>query len=98
MPTYVALIKWTDQGVKSAPDSLNRFRQARTAFERQGVRFHSIHWTQGGDYDLVGILEAPDDQTLAAVLLKLAGQGNVRTQTLRAFDEQEMGQVIQKMG
>jgi uncharacterized protein with GYD domain len=54
-----------------------------------GRRVQDIYWTLGA-HDLVGIVDAPDDQTLAAVLLAVAGQGNIRTTTLRAFSAEEM--------
>jgi uncharacterized protein with GYD domain len=56
----------------------------------------SIYWTQG-KYDIVTTIEAPDDQTAMAALLALGGLGNVRTETLHAFNETEMQSVIQKV-
>ena len=97
MATYVALINWTDQGVKNAGDTVNRFQQARTAFEPLGIQFQSIFWTTG-QYDLVAIVEAPDDETLSTAILQLAAQGNLRTQTFRAFNEQEMRGIAEKLG
>jgi uncharacterized protein with GYD domain len=44
----------------------------------------------------VGIVEAPDDETATAALLSVAGQGNIRTTTLRAFNASEMRSVIEK--
>lgn len=97
MATYVVLFKWTDQGVKSVADSVKRVKAADSAFGPFGVRISSIYWTQG-KYDLVGIVEAPDDESLAAGLLKLAGVGNVRTETVRAFNTEEFQRIIDKMG
>jgi uncharacterized protein with GYD domain len=62
-----------------------------------GVRFTDVYWTLGA-HDIVGIVEAPDDQSLAAGLLAVAGQGNIRTTTLRAFSADEMKGVISKVG
>lgn len=97
MASYVALINWTDQGVKNAGDTVNRFHQARTSFEAIGIQFQSVFWTTG-QYDIVAILEAPDDETLSTAILKLAAQGNLRTQTFRAFNEQEMKGIAEKLG
>jgi len=83
MPTYVLLIDWTQQGVASFADSVDRYEAARGEFEGMGVSFKSIYWTLGS-HDIVGIIDAPDGETLAAALLKLASQGNLRTTTLRA--------------
>lgn len=96
MPTYVTLIKWTDQGVKNARDTVQRARHFRSDVERHGGKLGSIYWTHG-QYDLISVIEAPDEQTAMATLLALESLGNVRTQTLRAFNETEMESIIQKM-
>ena len=97
MARYVVLFDWTDQGVRSAADTVQRVNQARTAWEPRGVRIETIYWTLG-DHDLVGVIEAPDDATLAGCLLQVAGAGNIRTKTLRAFDETEMQAVLGHLG
>jgi uncharacterized protein with GYD domain len=96
MPTYVTLIKWTDQGVRNAKDSIQRAGAFRSDLERRGGKLLSIYWTQG-KYDIVTTIDAPDDQTAMAALLAVGGLGNVRTETLRAFNETEMQSVIQKL-
>ena len=97
MPTYVGLIDWTQQGVAKFRDSVDRYEAARGNFEQLGVRFKDIYWTLGG-HDLVAILEAPDEETVAAAFLMLSSQGNLRTTTLRAFSADEMRTVIAKTG
>jgi len=97
MPSYVALMNWTDQGVRNVKQTVQRASENRAALEKMGVKLHTIYWTQGA-YDLVAIFDAPDDQTASAALLAGAGAGNFRTQTLRAFSEREMEQIVQKMG
>ena len=62
-----------------------------------GVEFKTIYWTLGA-HDMVNVVEAPDDETLAAALLSVAGLGNIRTTTLRAFSADEMRGVISKAG
>ena len=95
MPAYIALIDWTDQGVRDFKDTVDRYDAAQSAFESLGVRFTDIWWTLG-THDIVATVEAPDDETLAAALLSVAGQGNIRTTTLRAFTREEMRSVIGK--
>jgi uncharacterized protein with GYD domain len=95
MATYVVLIDWTQQGVEHFKDSVNRYEAARSQFEGMGVRFKDIYWTLG-NHDLITIVEAPDGETLAAALLKLGSQGNLRTTTLRALSAEEMRGVIAK--
>ncbi len=96
MAKYVALINWTDHGVRNAKETVKRFEQARDAFAAAGVTFDTVLWTQGR-YDIVSVVDAPDDATLAAASLTLAGAGNLRTETLRAFTVEEMGGIVQKL-
>lgn len=95
MPTYIALLDWTDQGVRSFKETVDRYEAASSQFERLGVNFTEIHWTLGA-HDIVATVEAPDDATLAAALLVVAGQGNIRSSTLRAFGADEMRSIIGK--
>jgi uncharacterized protein with GYD domain len=97
MPTYVGLFNWTEQGVRAAKDTVDRYEASRPELEALGVTVRDIQWTVG-PYDIVSTFEAPDDETLSAALLVLAGAGNVRTTTMRAFGPEEMRGVIEKMG
>ena len=97
MPKYVALYSWTDQGAASAKDTVLRYRAAKEVVERHGGTIESILWT-AGQYDLVAFVDAPDDETVAAVNLILASTGNLRSVTMRGFTEDEMEGVIAKMG
>jgi len=95
MPTYVTLINWTEQGARNFKDTVDRYEAAQEAMSKAGVSFKDIYWTVG-PYDIVGVVEAPDDETATAALLATAGQGNIRTTTLRAFSASEMRSVIGK--
>jgi uncharacterized protein with GYD domain len=95
MPIYVTLMNWTDQGVKTFKDTVDRAAAAEVALSPAGIEFKDLYWTVGA-YDLIATLEAPDEETLAAALLALAAQGNLRTTTLRAFTADEMKGVIAK--
>jgi uncharacterized protein with GYD domain len=95
MPRFVVLIDWTEQGVAGFKDSVDRYEAAQAEFEAMGASFESTYWTLGS-HDIVGVIDAPDGETLAAVLLKLGSQGNVRTTTLRAFNAEEMRGIIAK--
>ena len=97
MARYIVLMDWTDQGIRTAKDSVKRSSQAREAFQKQGVTIEQLYWTLGS-HDLVAVLNAPDGETFAAVLLQLAAAGNLRTTTLRAFDEGEFGAILAKLG
>ena len=97
MARYVVLFNWTDQGVRTARDTVERSRHARAAWEQRGVRIESLYWCLG-DHDIVAVITAPDDASLGAALLQLAQGGNLRTKTLRAFDEGEMEALLGQLG
>jgi uncharacterized protein with GYD domain len=88
MPTYVTLIHYTEQGVKAFKDLPQRLEETRKAGEAVGAKLVSFYLTMG-QYDAVVVSDAPDDQTVAKLALAAAGRGNVRTETLRAFTEDE---------
>lgn len=97
MPKYVVLANWTDQGAKSAKDTVSRFQAAKQLVESKGGTFDAFFWTLG-PYDMVAVSDVPDDETGTAINLALAATGNVRTLTMRAFTEGEMPGIIEKMG
>jgi len=98
MPTYVCLFNWTEQGVRNVRDTLERVdRASELAEQKYGARLEQIYWTVG-PYDIVCVFEAPDDQSVSAFLLELGSVGNVRTTTLRAYDREEMGGIIERLG
>ena len=93
MPTYITLINWTDQGVRNAKDTVQRFEAAAGAGMKMGVKFKDIHWTMGA-YDIVGVIEAPDDAAVNRFLLATGALGNIRTTTMRAYSKDEMTQIL----
>ena len=97
MPTYVSLLNWTDQGIRNVRDTLERADRAAEVAEKYGARFQQLYWTVG-PYDIVSIIEAPDDEAATALLLELGSTGNVRTTTLRAYDREEMRGIIERLG
>ena len=97
MAKYVVLFNWTDQGAANARETVDRYQAAKGLVESKGGKIESILWT-AGPYDIVSVVEAPDDETVAAVGLAMASTGNVRSVTMRAFDDIEMKGIISKMG
>jgi uncharacterized protein with GYD domain len=97
MATYVALMNWTDQGIKAVKDTVQRRDQADALAEKHGASIEQVYWTVG-PYDLVTIIEAPDDESATAMLLELGSAGNLRTTTLRAYDHEEMSGILQRLG
>jgi len=97
MPIYVGLANWTDQGTRDFRGSVQRANGFRDLVEQAGGRVREMVWTMG-EYDFVTVLEAPDDETAAALVLRVAAAGNVRTKTLRAFDADQMTDIITRTG
>jgi len=97
VPKYVILMNWTDQGVATAKDTVNRYTAAKQALESKRGSFDAIAWTIG-PYDLVAVVDVPDEETIAAFNLQLAASGNLRSVTMRAFNEDEMTGIIGRMG
>jgi uncharacterized protein with GYD domain len=95
MASYIGLTSWTEQGIKSYRDSIDRAEAVGQLAAKVGVTIKQIYWTLGA-YDLVSILEAADDESVTAFMLALSAQGNVRTTTMRAFDAAEMREIVAK--
>ena len=93
MPSYLSLINWTEQGIANVKDSPGRLDAAKQAIEAAGGRMIFFYMTMG-EYDLATLIEAPDDETAARVLLALGAQGSIRTKTMRAFTEEEYRSIV----
>jgi uncharacterized protein with GYD domain len=96
MPTYITLANWTDQGIRNIKESPQRLDAARKAVEAAGGKWLGFYMTMGR-YDMVVILEAPSDEVASTVLLAIGSGGNVRTETLRAFPEDQYRVIIAKL-
>jgi uncharacterized protein with GYD domain len=96
MPTYVSLINWTDQGIRNIKDTIQRADSAAELAQKHGGSLQ-VYWTVG-PYDIVAIVEAPDDESATAFLLETGSLGNVRTTTLRAYDREEMSRILERLG
>lgn len=97
MATYIVLINYTEQGIKNVKDSPSRLDAARQMMKDMGGELKDTYLTIG-NYDLVAVVEAPSDEILARFALKLGSLGNVRTTTLRAFNEAEYRDIVQSLG
>lgn len=97
MTTYVMLINWTEQGVKSVRESPARLDAARKLLAEMGGSFKEFYLTMG-EYDMVVIGEASDDAIMARFALSLGMKGNVRTRTLKAFPEAAYREIINSLG
>lgn len=93
MATYITLIRFTQKGVAEVKDSATHLDKAKQMFKAMGAELKAFYLTLG-QYDAIGIAEAPDDETVAKLSLALSAQGGVRGETLRAFSEDEFGKII----
>jgi uncharacterized protein with GYD domain len=93
MPTYISLLRFTQQGVEKIKESPARLDRARQAFQAMGAEVKAFYLVMG-QYDAVVVSEAPDDETVGKLVLMIGAQGNVRTETLRAFTEEEYRRII----
>lgn len=97
MTTYVALINWTEQGIKNFRDTVQRSEDFTKLIESSGGRIRELLWTVG-EYDIVCVADFPDEETGVAALLQVGSAGNVRSRTLRAFTADEMADIIRRTG
>jgi uncharacterized protein with GYD domain len=96
MPTYIILLKMTEQGIQTIQDLPKRVQSGREAVEKAGGKWLDWNFTMG-EYDAVAKVELPDDYAAAAVVLAIGKQGAVRTKTLKAFNEAEMKKIVEKI-
>jgi uncharacterized protein with GYD domain len=96
MATFIALMNFTDQGIRGIKDTAKRGDAFRKAAQKAGASVKELYWTLGA-YDGVILLDAPDDETAAAVLVGVGRLGNVRTQALRAFGKDEIQTILAKV-
>jgi uncharacterized protein with GYD domain len=96
MPTYISLVQYTAKGVEAIKESPKRLDVARKAFEEAGAKLKDFYLVMG-EYDIVIVVDAPNDEVVAKISLMLASKGSVRTQTFRAFTEAEYRKIISSL-
>ena len=93
MPTYISLIRWTEKGISSVKDAPDRIDDAKKMFQAVGAEMKAFYFVLG-QYDMVVVSEARDDETVAKLALKSGAMGYIRTETLRAFTEGEYRKIV----
>ena len=96
MATYIALSRFTDQGIRTVKDTTKRAAAVAEAAKKFDASLTQIYWTLG-HYDLVTIIDAEDEQAATAFALSIASAGNIRMETLRAFNRDEMTSILGKV-
>jgi uncharacterized protein with GYD domain len=93
MATFITTVHFTEQGIKAIQDTCDRAAAFKAAAKKMGVKVTAIYWTLGL-FDGLVVFEAPDEETVTAVLLHLASRGHIRTQTARAYNAAEMQKIL----
>ncbi len=96
MATYVVLIQFADQGIRNIKDTVKRGDAAAAEAEKMGMKIVEEFWTMGA-YDAVVVVDAPNDETVSAFMLKIGSLGNVKSHTIRAFRRNEMEDILAKL-
>lgn len=97
MATFVVLLNWTELGIKNYKDSPSRADAFAAEMEKLGGKLKDVYWTLG-PYDAVGVVQAPDDETITAAMLEIGSRGNTRSTTMRAFTRSEFEGITAKTG
>ncbi len=93
MAAYIMLVQLTEEGIKNIKADPPRVTAAKELFRQAGAEIKEFYLTIGR-YDTVCIVEAPDTETMARAALALGSLGNVRTETLRAFNEEDFQRIM----
>ncbi len=93
MATYISLVRYTEQGIRNIKDGPARLENAKKLFQSVGGELKQFYLAMGR-YDIVLVAEAPDDEAVARIALTLGALGNVRTETMRVFNEAEFRKVV----
>jgi uncharacterized protein with GYD domain len=96
MPTYISLMNLTNRGIQDIKNAPERTAEAVKALEQMGGKLIALYTTMG-EYDYVGIAEAPSDEVAMTFLLGLGAAGNVRTTTLKAFTVEQLTELIENL-
>jgi uncharacterized protein with GYD domain len=96
MATFIILASFTEQGLRNVKDTLKRTEAFKEAAGKFGVSVKEVYWTLG-QFDMLAAVEGPDDVSVTALTLAMSVMGNIRTQTLRAFEAEEMQLILDKM-
>ena len=96
MPQFIAMVNWTDQGIKGLKESPSRAQAFKDMATELGCTVQGLFFTMGR-YDIAVRIEAPDDATMSALMLKVGQLGNVRSETLRAYTEEEFAAMVKKV-
>ncbi len=96
MAKFISLVKYTAKGIENIKESPNRLDAVKQLCESIGARVDSFYLTMGS-YDMVLIVDAPNPETAAKMILTVTSGGSVSTETLTAFSEEEYRKMISEL-
>ena len=96
MSTYIALVTFTDQGLRQIKQTTERAKWLVHAAAKLGIKIKDVYWTIG-PFDAVFMAEAPDDETMTALSVGMGSIGNIRTKTMRSFSADEMNRILERL-
>ena len=96
MSHYILLINWTGQGISKIKDSAERYNSFKALVEKAGGKLIGGYYTFG-EYDVVIIINAPSDDVVMSIMLKIGSHGNIRSKTLKAFSAEEGFRIIKDL-
>jgi len=96
MPTYIELINWTDQGIRNIKEAPQRIDAFKKAVESAGGKVNGFYFTMG-KYDIITIIEAPNDDAIANIAISTGSKGSIRSETVKAFTEDQFRKIITKL-
>ena len=96
MPTYMLLVNWTDQGIRNIKEAPQRMDAFKKAVDAVGGKLNGFYFTMG-KYDIVTIIDAPNDEALANIALSTGSKGSIRSETMKAFTEDQFRKILTKV-
>lgn len=93
MPTYIVFGDYTGQGIANIKDAPDRLDAVGKLVADHGGEVKAFYLMMG-DHDFMAIIDAPNDDTAAKLLLTIGGDGNVRTKSYKVFDEDEFRGIV----
>jgi uncharacterized protein with GYD domain len=83
---------WTDQGIRKVQEAPKRIKTTHEMIEKAGGKMQ-LYFTMG-EYDFVMVVEIPKDEDMAAIMLCIGSMGNIRTKTLKAWNEEDGAKML----
>jgi len=94
MHTYVIFFGFTAQGIEKIKESPARVETAKQTVRSMGGEMKAFYGILGSQFDTMFIIEAPDDEAVARMVLAIGSGGYVRTESHRLFTDDEYKKLI----